>query len=110
MIDADIKDLNQIIRYDGYSIGFSGNYESFDKILQNFNQYVTNAKGIYIQFILHKETSLFEVSKSVEIINNLSNENVDLLFSTQYHNIENDNSHFQILVTDIKKLEKQQWK
>jgi hypothetical protein len=105
MTTVDIDDLNEILEYNGYSIGFSGDSKKLDKILKDFKQYFINAKGIFVQFRIGTKISLFDITNKIEEINELIDDNTNLLLSIQNDKIvEKDSFHFQILITGINKL------
>ena len=105
MENLDIADYKTIFSHKGKVIGLIGNckidnfIKSFDETLKNS---LPNAKGILINFVIHKEQSLFKINSCVAEIVDLSSIECDIILGTELDNsIDLENVKYEIIVTGL---------
>lgn len=104
-INLDIVDYKTIFSHKGKVIGLIGDckiddfIESFDETLKSS---LPNAKGILINFVIHKEQSLFKINSCVgEIVDLLSME-CEIIFGTEIDNsMDLENVKYEIIITGL---------
>ncbi len=104
-INLDIADYKTIFSHKGKVIGLIGNckiddfIESFDETLKDS---LPNAKGILINFVIHKEQSLFKINSCVGEIVDLSSMECEIIFGTEIDDsMDLENVKYQIIVTGL---------
>lgn len=104
-INLDIADYKTIFSHKGKVIGLIGNckiddfIKSFDETLKDS---LPNAKGILINFFVHKEQSLFKINSCVGEIVDLSSMECDIIWGMEIDNsIDLENVKYEIIITGL---------
>ena len=104
-INLDIADYKTIFSHKGKVIGLIGNckiddfIESFDETLKSS---LPNAKGILINFFLHKEQSLFKINSCLGEIVDLSSMECEIIFGTEIDDsMDLKNVKYEIIITGL---------
>lgn len=101
--DNNSDDIKMIMNHKGYSIGFNGNSIDFNKTLKSLKGALSEALGLYINFIINDKITINGVSDCIEQINNYINDDADVMFATEINNdIDINQYEYQILITGLK--------
>lgn len=104
-INIDIADYKTILAHKGKIEGIVDSCkinELLNYIDQSLKDSLSNAKGILINFRLHKEESLLIMNDFMAKINDVANEDAEIIFSTEQTNdIDKDFISYQILITGL---------
>jgi cell division protein FtsZ len=104
-ININIADYKTILAHKGKIEGIVDSCkidELLNYIDQSLKDSLSNAKGILINFKLHKEQSLLIINDFMGEINCVANEDAEIIFSTeQTNNIDKDFISYQILITGL---------
>lgn len=99
------SDLTQIMNYEGYSIGNSGDSNDILATFDKFKDELLEAKGFYIKFILNIDTTMSVIGDIVEEINSRLNQDVDMILGTEIDNtIGTDIYKYQFIITGLSDL------
>ena len=104
-INLDIADYKTIFSHEGKVIGLIGNckiddfIKSFDETLKDS---LPNAKGILIQFSIHKEQSLFKINSCISEICDIASMECEIILGTEIdNNMDLENVKYEIIVTGL---------
>ena len=105
MEDTDWADYKTILSHSGKIDGLVGSCkidEIINKIDESFKDSFSKAKGILINFKLHKNQSLFIINDYMGKINDLVHCDAEIIFSTErIDNIDEGILEYQIIVTGL---------
>lgn len=97
--------LQEIMKYEGYSIGFSGSSNQIEKFLKDFSKELKKAKGIYLKFIYSENITASTINTIMEDINFCIAEHTTIIMETEINeNTCSSEFHFQILLTGLENL------
>lgn len=104
-INLDIADYKTIFSHKGKVIGLIGNCK-IDDFIKSFNEILKdslpNAKGILINFYVHKEQSLFKITSCAGEIVDLSSMECEIIFGTEIDDsMDLENVKYEIIVTGL---------
>jgi len=104
-ICVDIADYITILSHNGKIAGIVSSCK-IDEVENIFDETLktslSNAKGILVNFQLNKEQTLLTINDFMAKINEYSNEEADIIFSSEVRNdIDENIIGFQILVTGL---------
>ena len=104
-INLDIADYKTIFSHEGKVMGLIGNckiddfIKSFDETLKSS---LPNAKGILINFVIHKEQSLYKINSCMSEIIDLSSMECEIIFGTEIDNsLDLENVKYEIIITGL---------
>ncbi|MGB5792135.1 hypothetical protein [Poseidonibacter sp.] len=111
MEDATINsdDYKQINQHSGYSIGFNSEViflKNLDtEIIERLNDYLPQAKGALIKFLINKEQSMLSINDTMEKLTNSINSECEIIFGTEIkEDIKLDECKFNIYITGLGKI------
>jgi len=94
--------LQDIMKYEGYSRGFSGSLNQIKKFLKGCSTELKKAKGLYLQFICSESITASTLGTIMEDINYCLTNNTTIIMETSIN--ENICSgEYQILLTGLEK-------
>lgn len=104
-IAQDNDTLQEIMNYEGYSIGFSGSSNQKEKFFKDCTTELKKAKGLYIKFICSESITASTINTIMEDINFCIAEHTTIIMETEINgNICSSEYHFQILLTGLEAI------
>ena len=105
MENTDWADYKTILSHSGKIDGLVGTCkieEFINKIDESLKDSFSKAKGVLIDFKLHKNQSLSIINESMRKINDLVDYDADIIYSTEIiDNIDEDIIEYQIIITGL---------
>ncbi|WP_157279212.1 FtsZ/tubulin family protein [Aliarcobacter butzleri] len=104
-INVDIADYKTILFHKGRIDGVVGSCK-IDKLWDNLNNSIkdsiSKAKGILINFGIHKEQTLFVINDLMGEISDVAHNESDIIFATKNHSSDDkDLIEYEILITGL---------
>lgn len=104
-IKLDFEDYKTILSHKGKIIGIvdSCNITEFCECLdESIQDSLSKAKGIFINFKINKNQTLFVINDFMAKIHDFVNENAEIIFSTeQLNDIEKNILNYEIIITGL---------
>lgn len=103
--EEDIEDYKAILSKEGRITGIVSSYEKdgfYESLDESIIMDLKKAKGVLINFTIHKKQSLFIINDMMCCIHNYTNEKAEIIFSTdQVIDIDEDRVKYQIIITGL---------
>lgn len=104
-ISFDFSDYKTILSHKGKINGIvaSCNINEFIMSLKSFEDSLSKAKGVLMNFRINNEQSALIINDFMSKVHDLINEDTEVIFSTeQTKDIEKDEITYQIIITGLK--------
>lgn len=103
-IEESENTLQALMKYKGYSFGFSGHSSDFITTLNNLSSDLKIAQGVFIKFVINENIQSSALENVMATIHKFIPKTTTLLFDTDINNnVDTDKFEFQILITGINK-------
>lgn len=104
-IQLDLADYKTILAHKGKIIGVvdsSNINELVNSLDETIKENLKKAKGVLINFGIHKDQSLFAINDLMSEIHDLINDETEIIFTTEQNSSDDkDNITYQMIITGL---------